>query len=209
MFTARHGAVQLTTMTSSRLRRPIGTCLPSTGPQSLRPTTQRQTSNRSASSPHETTGHPWPWRPHQVSSRGERAMDTWASSLFPLLRLANQSLMRYTSPANLAEISGRETVATQHKSPNLHWRAFVSSSGDDSSRPARDSRDVGRISRFPARFPASTSQRNLPPGPIPGSNAQRPSPEPSVNQTAFLKSAVPLAANRVHRNPEYHQCAWR
>ena len=61
------------------------------------------------------------------------------------------SFLRYESlprrglirDANRARISGLETVATQHDSPNFHWRIPVSSIDEGSFRPVHNLRAVG------------------------------------------------------------------
>ena len=56
--------------------------------------------------------------------------------------------MREAILANLAQISGRETAAPQHNSPNKHWRILAPPNDNGSLRPARSSGGVVRNSRF-------------------------------------------------------------
>ena len=58
-----------------------------------------------------------------VASRHSPAART--SSLIRYTPLPQSELMRDATLADLAQISGRETVATQQNSPNLHWRSLV------------------------------------------------------------------------------------
>ena len=55
--------------------------------------------------------------------------------------------MRGAFLADRARISGRETVAIQHNSPNFHLRILVSSDVNGSFRPSRNSGEVGRNSK--------------------------------------------------------------
>ena len=130
MSTAKHGTALSTSTTSSRPRNPIGTCPPSTGPHRLHPTIQQETSNRNASSPHGCTVRPWPCRRSQQSSAGVATIHTWAPSPFATFTARTCSFLRYASlprgeaireaiVANLAQVSGREAVATQQSSSDF------------------------------------------------------------------------------------------
>ena len=102
-----------------------------------------------------------PPNPRLVGARGGAAYFN-AVAFCHAFAACTSSLMRYTSPpqrglirdeisADRAQMSVRETAATQHNAPNFHRLIFVSSVDEGSFRPAYKRGNLERYLRFFAK----------------------------------------------------------
>ena len=83
-------------------------------------------------------------RPYSGAAAFRHSFAARTRSLMGYPSLQQCEFMRDAIPADLAQISGRETVATPQSSPNMRWRNLVSASDIGSFRLARTSGGVTR-----------------------------------------------------------------
>ena len=119
------------------------------------------------------------------------------------------SLHEYTRDAgraNLAQISGRDSVASYHSSSSAHRRNFISPMDSFFRRAAQSWGEAGGSFRFLATSSCVRVAENRLSAPIPFPRAQRRTPANRLLRHADPQNPESWAEHPARRTQEYHQC---